>query len=45
MITLGLLIMLLIVFVAGNWSGYNFGYKAGTLNEIQSHIVQHNHKR
>lgn len=44
MVTFGLLILVLIVFIAGSWSGYNLGYKAGNLNEIQRHIQQHNHK-
>ena len=44
MITLGLLILVLIVFIAGSWSGYNLGYRAGILNEIQRH-VQKNRKR
>lgn len=43
MVTLGLLLLVLIVFTAGNWLGYNSGYKAGTLSEIQRH-VQHNRK-
>lgn len=43
MVTLGLLILVLIVFIAGSWSGYNSGYRAGTLSQIQRH-VQHNHK-
>lgn len=44
MIILGLLILVLIVFIAGSWSGYNLGYRAGTLSEIQRH-VQPNRKR
>lgn len=44
MVTLGLLMMVLIVFIAGSWSGYNLGYRAGTLSEIQRH-VQNNRKR
>jgi len=44
MITFGLLLLVLIVFTAGSWSGYNLGYRAGTLSEIQHH-VQHNRKR
>lgn len=44
MVTLGLLMLVLIVFIAGSWSGYNFGYRAGNLNEIQRHI-QKNRKR
>lgn len=43
MVTLGLLMLVLIVFIAGSWSGYNLGYRAGTLSEIQIH-VQKNRK-
>lgn len=47
MITLGLLILVLIVFISGNWvgyhAGYRDGYKAGVLADIQRH-VQNNRK-
>lgn len=43
MIVIGLLLLVLIVFVAGNWVGYHFGYNAGVLADVQCHI-QNNRK-
>lgn len=43
MVTFGLLLLVLIVLITGNLSGYLAGYRAGTLDEIQRH-VKHNRK-